>query len=95
MPKNHRLGDYLYKDGNIYKIIPNWGGLDSLGFLASVFLEESTNQMFTSTHTIDKCDFSYIPAITTQIKKFDFVKQCLSNISQKRSVDGDCYDKRA
>lgn len=25
MPKKHELGDYLYKDGNIYKIIPNWG----------------------------------------------------------------------
>lgn len=88
MPKNHRLGDYLYKDENIYKIIPNWGGLDSLGFLASVFLEESTNQMFTSTYTIDKCDFSYIPATKTQIKKFDFVEQCLSNIIKNDDIKG-------
>ncbi|MGM0217057.1 hypothetical protein [Enterococcus sp. AZ126] len=80
MPKKHELGDYLYKDGNIYKIIPNWGSLDSLGNLASVFLEESTNQMFTSTYAIDKYDFSYISATKEQIEKFDFIEQRLSNI---------------
>lgn len=81
MSKKHELGDYLYKDGNIYKIIPNWG-VDSLGVLASVFLEESTNQMFTSTYALDKYDSSYTPATKEQIKKFDFVEQCLSNISK-------------
>lgn len=70
MTSEHKMGDYLYKNGNIYKIVPHWDSEFTYGFV-SIFLQESTGQMYCSPYVIEKDDFSYRPAKNEQITKFD------------------------
>lgn len=75
MRQNHKIGDYLYKNGNIYKIVPHWDDLFAYGGLVSQFLQESTGKIFCSPYLIEKEDFSYIPATKEQIEKFDLAEK--------------------
>ncbi|AOA04111.1 hypothetical protein [Carnobacterium maltaromaticum] len=75
MRQNHKMGDYLYKNGNVYKIVPHWDDLFTYGGLVSLFLQESTGKMFRSPYLIEKDDFSYMSATTEQIEKFDLVEK--------------------
>lgn len=69
--KEHALGDYLYKNGNIYKIVSHWEDLFAAGNLFSICYQESVNKLFPSPYLIDKRDSSYLPATKEQIKQFD------------------------
>ncbi|MEI5989785.1 hypothetical protein A5881_001278 [Enterococcus termitis] len=75
MRKNHKLGDYLYKNGNVYKIVPHWDDMFAVGGLVSIFLQESTDTIFCSPYLIEKNDFSYISATKEQIDKFDLIEK--------------------
>ena len=75
MRQYHKMDDYLYKNGNIYKIIPHWDDLFAYGGLVSLFLQESTGKIFYSPYLIEKDDFSYTPATREQIEKFDLVEK--------------------
>ncbi|MBP2098857.1 hypothetical protein [Enterococcus rivorum] len=66
----HKLGDYLYKNGNIYKLVPHWEN-NFVSEFYSIFLEEATGKMFCSPYLIKDDDSSYNTATEEQIKKFD------------------------
>lgn len=74
MSIEHKIGDYLYKNGDIYKIIPHWDDFIAPG-LFSVFLQESTGKIYRSPYLIDKNDASYSPATVEQMKKFDSIEK--------------------
>lgn len=78
MTNEHRIGDYLQKNGDIYKIMPfgiHNEELEKYGLL-SMFLEASTGEINSLGYLIDKQDTSYLQATQEQIQMF---KNVISN----------------
>lgn len=74
MNHRHKIGDYLYKNGNIYKIIPHWDN-NSTSELYSIFLKESTGKIYGSPYLIKSDDSSYLDATIEQIRAFDLAEK--------------------
>mgnify|MGYP004726204701 CR=1 FL=1 len=74
MQQKNEMGDYLYKNGNIYKIIPHWEILP-MSEMYSIFLQESTGKMYCSPYLIKNDDKSYINATDEQIRQFDLAEK--------------------
>ena len=74
MQQNHKVGDYLYKNGNIYKIIPHWESLP-MSELYSIFLQKSTGKIYESPYLIKNDDTSYSKATDEQMRQFDLAEK--------------------
>lgn len=74
MRQKHKMGDYLYKNGNIYKIVPHWESTP-MSELYSIFLKESTGKMYCSPYLIKNDDASYVVATAEQIRKFNIAEK--------------------
>ncbi|OTN87606.1 hypothetical protein A5819_000052 [Enterococcus sp. 7E2_DIV0204] len=74
MKRKHKLGDYLYKNGNIYKLVPHWEN-NFISEFYSIFSEESTGKIFCSPYLIKDDDPSYSAAMADQIEKFDLTQK--------------------
>lgn len=75
--KEHKVGDYLQKEGSVYKIEPfqtNNEELAEYGFL-STFLKATTNEMFCTPFLIAKDDSSFTQATKKQKENFDKIAQ--------------------
>ncbi|GGC98926.1 hypothetical protein [Enterococcus wangshanyuanii] len=82
MKGKHKLGDYLYKNGNIYKLVPHQEN-HFISEFYSIFLEETTGKMFCSPYLIKNNDSSYSDATEEQIKKFDLTEKTMSIVFKK------------
>lgn len=74
MRQKHKMDDYLYKNGNIYKIVPHWENTP-MSELYSIFLKESTGKIYCSPYLIKNDDVSYVVATDVQIRKFDMAEK--------------------
>lgn len=75
--KSHDIGDYLKKDGNIYKIEPFQAHNEDLTEygLLSTFLKTTTNKMFCTPFLIARDDSSFIPATKEEKESFDRIEK--------------------
>ncbi|MBL1227122.1 hypothetical protein [Enterococcus sp. BWR-S5] len=75
--KKHEVGDYLQKNGDIYKIEPfqvHNEELAELG-LISTFLRAATKEMFCTPFLIDENDLSFTQATKQQKEDFERIAQ--------------------